>query len=102
MPLVWSILIWDEDHTDVELIPLKSWNDRGFRTIMFNPLAYKIPLSEEIKITDAYSEVKWFFPKLKNGHILAVPLEDKPNPVCAYFVKDINKQSEIIDFGKLL
>ena len=46
--------------------------------------------------------MKWYFPKLKNGHMLAVPLEDGPNPKCAYFVKDISRQSEMIDYGALI
>jgi len=31
--------------------------------------------------------------------MLAVPLEDKKNPVCAYFVKDISRQCEQVDYG---
>lgn len=56
-----------------------------------NPLDNKIPDSEPITITNIYQDVKWYFPKLKNGHLLAVPLEDKPHPKCAYFVKEVNK-----------
>jgi hypothetical protein len=55
-----------------------------------------------IEITNFYNDVKWFFPKMRNGHLLCVPITEGPNPQCAYFVKDINRQSEIIDFGKLL
>jgi hypothetical protein len=54
-----------------------------------------------IEILDVYQDVKWYFPKLKPGNILAIPLEDKPKPRCAFFVKDISKQSEIIDVGKV-
>ena len=39
---------------------------------------------------------------MRNGQLLAIPIEDKENPRCAYFVKDINKQSELIDYGKIL
>ena len=39
-------------------------------------------------------DVKWFF-QLKNGHLLAVPVEDGPEPVCAYFVKEANKVKDI-------
>jgi hypothetical protein len=33
---------------------------------------------------------------------LSVPITDSANPECAFFVKDISRQSEIIDYGKLL
>ena len=38
-------------------------------------------------------EVKWYFPKLKHGHIIAVPLNDKPT--LAYFLQ--KKQIHTID-----
>jgi hypothetical protein len=39
---------------------------------------------------------------MKNGQLLSVPITDGDKPLCAYFVKDISRQCEIIDFGKLL
>ena len=47
-------------------------------------------------------DLKWYFPKMRNGQILAVPLTDGANPPCAYFVKEISRQSEIIQYAKLL
>ena len=51
--------------------------------------------------THAYLE-KWFFPKLKNGHMLLAPLENTSNPACAMFVKEANKIPQEIDIGNLL
>ena len=56
----------------------------------------------KIEIINFYNDVKWFFPKMKNGQLLSIPITEKDNELCAFFVKDINRQSEIIDFGKLL
>ena len=39
---------------------------------------------------------------MKNGQLLTVPLTNGDNPECAFFVKDISKQCEVIDYGKLL
>ena len=39
---------------------------------------------------------------MRNGQLLSVANVDTDNPQCAFFVKDINRQSEIVDFGKLL
>ena len=55
-----------------------------------------------IKITNIFQDVKWFFPKLKNGHMLLAPLENKNNPSCAMFVKEANKIPAEIDIGYLL
>jgi hypothetical protein len=30
-----------------------------------------------------------------------VPINDSPHPLCAYFVKDISRQSEVVDYGKI-
>ena len=39
---------------------------------------------------------------MKNGQLLGVPLTDGANPQCAWFVKDISRQSEVIDYGVLI
>jgi hypothetical protein len=95
MPMDWSIMICDDDYSAVEVIPLASLNNRGFRAVCMNPLVGSRLESAEISITNIFQDVKWFFPKLKNGHMLAVPLEDKPNPRCAYFVKELNKVCDL-------
>ena len=91
MPMDWSIVLCDETYDGLETIPLTSLNNRGFRALVMNPLSHRLPDSDEINITNIYQDVKWYFPKLKNGHILSIPLEDKENPKCALFVKDANK-----------
>ena len=101
MPLDWSILVCDEDYSDLEIIPLTSLNDRGFHTMVFNPLRHMVPKAYEVNITNVYAEIKWFFPKLKNGSILVVPVEDAEVPMCCLFVKEVNKLPDVIDIGAL-
>lgn len=101
MPMDWSILICDEEYTGFEIIPLASLNNRGFQALVMNPLATRSISACEIAITNIYQDVKWYFPKLKNGHLLAVPLENGPKPRCAYFVKEANKVQDI-DIGDLI
>jgi hypothetical protein len=103
MPIDWHIAIGDsETGMDVEVLPLTSINERGFEAFLFNPLtSYKCDFAD-IKITNFYNDVKWYFPKVKNGQLLAIPIENKPNPLCAFFIKDISRQSELIDYGQLL
>lgn len=95
LPMDWSILICDEDYSAVEVVPLTSLNNRGFRALTLNPLKGLSMKSEELAITNIYQDVKWYFPKLKNGHILAVPLDNNPIPQCAFFVKEANKTCDL-------
>jgi hypothetical protein len=103
MPVDWCMAVGDsEAGNDLEVLPLTSINDRGFEAFLFNPLSsYKFDFGD-IKITNFYSDVKWYFPKVKNGQLLAVPIDDSPEPLCAYFIKDISRQSEVIDYTNLL
>ena len=103
MPLDWSIAVGDsQSGNDLEVLPLTSINNRGFEAFLFNPLSsYKIDYGE-IKIINFYNDVKWYFPKVKNGQLLAVPITDGPKPLCAYFIKEISRQSELIDYGLIL
>lgn len=101
MPLDWSILVCDDQYSDLEVMPLTSLNDRGFHAIAFNPLRHMVPLTYEVEIVNIYADVKWYFPKLKNGNVLVVPLELGPEPVCALFVKDGNKVPDPIDMAVL-
>ena len=103
MALDWSIAVGDSSSgNDLEVLPLTSINNRGFEAFLFNPLSsYKIDYGE-IKIINFYNDVKWYFPKVKNGQLLAVPITDGPKPLCAYFIKEISRQSELIDYGLIL
>lgn len=101
MPVDWQILIGEPDLGDLEVVPLTSINDRGFSAFMFNPLTSFKPEFAQVEVIDIYQEVKWFFPKLKPGQMLAIPLkENSENPMCVYFVKDISRQSEVVDYSK--
>ena len=103
MPVDWNIAVGcSESGNDLEILPLTSINDRGFEAFLFNPLtSYKTGF-DELEIVNFYTDVKWYFPKMKNGQLLTVPLTNGDNPECAFFVKDISKQCEVIDYGKLL
>jgi hypothetical protein len=96
----WQVLIGEPDVGDLEVLPLTSINDRGFNVFQFNPLTSFRPSFIDIEIVDVYHEVNWYAPKLKNGQMLAVPITDDPNPECIYFVKDISRTCEVVDYNK--
>jgi len=101
MPVDWEIVIGEDDVGDLESLPLTSINDRDFSAFQFNSLSAYRPTFEPIEIIDVYSEVNWYAPKLKNGQFLAVPIEEGPNPKCVYFIKEISRNCEVIDYGIL-
>jgi hypothetical protein len=100
MPIDWQILIGEPDLGDLEMLPLTSINDRGFKAFQFNPLTSFRPSFLDIEIVDVYHDVAWYAPKLKNGQMLCIPLNNDPEPDCVYFVKDISRNCEIVDYNK--
>ena len=103
MPVDWSVAVGcSESGNDLEVLPLTSINDRGFEAFLFNPLkSFKTDFAE-INIVNFYTDVKWYFPKMKNGQLLSVPIREGKNPLCAYFVKDISRQCEVIEYSLLM
>jgi len=99
MPVDWQILIGEKEHGDLETLPLTSINDRGFNAFVFNPLSSFSPNFLPIEIVDIYHDVTWYAPRLKNGQFLCVPLSDDPKPDCVYFVKEISRNCEIVDYS---
>jgi hypothetical protein len=105
VPIDWHIAVGDsEGLSDVEILPMTSLNDRGFEAFIFNPLSSFRAEFMPVEIVSVYNEVKWYFPKMKNGQLLATPLGEKGDskPPCAYFIKDISRQCEVIDYGSLI
>ena len=103
MPVDWNLAVGDsEGGGDIEVLPLTSLNDRGFEAFLFNPLSSYTMNWGEVKITNFYNDMKWYFPKTKNGQLLGVPITEGKEPLCAWFIKDISRQSEMIDYGLLI
>lgn len=99
MPVDWQILIGEPDLGDLEVLPLTSINDRGFKAFEFNPLSSFRPSFPDIEIVDVYNEVVWYTPKLKNGQFLAVPITDDEKPQCVYFVgPNVSRNCEIVQY----
>lgn len=101
VPLDWSVLVCDEDYSDVGVMPLTSLNDRGFHVLTYNPLVCRVPITQEAIIVNVYADVKWYFPKLRDGNMLAVPLTLGSEPLCAFFVKEKSKILDSLVIGGL-
>jgi len=101
MPLDWQVLIGEKEHGDLETLPLSSLNDRGFSAFEFNPLSAFSPTFVPIEIVDIYHDVTWYAPRLRNGQFLCVPIDDGEKPRCVYFVKEISRNCEIVDYNQV-
>ena len=102
MPLDWNILVGDPGQGILEVLPLTNLNDRGFETLLYNPLKGYMPNWAPVQIINVFVELKWYFPKLKFGHLLTMPLQNKTNPLCGFFVKETNKIPDVIDIGDVI
>ena len=103
MPLDWCMMVGDKEcGLDPEVLPLTSINERGFDALIFNPVGGFRCEYYPIEIVNIYQDVRWYFPKMKNGQFLTVPLSDEENPPCAFFVKEVSRQSEILQLNKLI
>lgn len=101
MPMDWQILIGEQEHGDLEALPLSSLNDRGFHAFQFNPLSSFAPSFLSIEILDIYPEVTWYAPRLKNGQFLSVPIDEGEKPRCIYFIKEVSRNCEIVDYSQV-
>jgi len=95
----WSIVIGDKEIGELEVVSVTSINDRGLKAFVYNPLSDFRCDFLEIEVVDVYQEIKWYFPKLKSGQLLATPLNDEPKSSCVFIGKEISRQSEIINRG---
>lgn len=103
MPLDWSMIVGDKEcGLDPEVLPLTSINERGFDAFVFNPIKGFKAEYLPIEIVNIYQDVKWYFPKMKNNQLLTVPIREGENPPCAFFCKEISRQSEIIQLHKIV
>jgi len=117
IPLDWSIVVGDKNSGDLEVISISHLNDRDFEMFCFNPISGFRPEFHKVEIVNVYPDLKWYFPKLKFGHLLVVPLlehaivnqttrpdgkviEQVINP-CIYTVRETNKIPESLDLTKI-
>lgn len=101
MPLDWSIVIGDINVGELEVMPLIYLNDKDFDIFVFNPISDYMPRYLKFEIINIWADVKWYFPKLKNGHLLVVPLQPNDSPMCALFIKDTSKITDNLDIRQM-
>lgn len=101
MPYDWNIIIGDINSGDLEIMSLMYLNGKDFETFTFNPISGFLPKYQKIEITNLWPDVHWVMPKLINNTFLAVPLNDGPEPLCAFFIHSSTKLTDQLDVRKL-
>lgn len=101
VPLDWSIVICDPEIGEPEVMSLMSLNDRGYTAFAINPISGFSAEYLDISIQNVYTDVKWYAPKLKFGHLLCVPLHEGEKPPCIMLVKESNKIPEVLDINEI-
>jgi hypothetical protein len=103
MPLDWCMVVGDAGcGLDPEVLQLTSITARGFDAFVFNPINGFKAEYMPIEMINIYQDVKWYSPKMKNGQLLTVPLHNDDSPPCVYFVKEVSRQSEILQLDKVI
>ena len=102
IPLNWHILVSDGTQRELEILPIEEISGRGFKAFAMNPMTGFMPYFLDVDVINICSDIHWFAPKLRHGHILSVPIENKKNPLCVYLVSDNSKLPETIDVSYML
>lgn len=118
LPLDWSILVGDKHFGDLEMIGISQLNGREYDAFCFNPINGFKPDFYRINILNIYSDIKWFLPKLKYGHLLVTPLMEKrktsivekydgtrhPSSIlpCMHIAKEVAKIPDRLDLTKII
>lgn len=101
-PFDWKVLVGDPGIGQLELMPIDQLNDRDFDVFVYNPLTGKMPDYKPASIINMYAEVKWFFPKIRHGCFLVVPIASGENPPCIFLTSESSKFPEVIDHADLI
>lgn len=97
VPLDWNIIIGEPETNDPEVVPVSMLTNTGFKSFCFNPLTSMIPSYKDVRLVNVYNQVRWHCPKLKYGHFLTVPIDNKQeNPDCVYFIKETAKIPDVL------
>lgn len=102
MPWDWNIIIGDKEVGDLEIAKIEFCMDKDFSAFTYNPLTGFKPDFMHIDIIGIYPDVTWYFPKMKPGQILSIPLSDGPNPYCVYMVKELAKIPEVLNINEMI
>lgn len=93
VPLQWQILLGDEDTGMLEMCTIENiLNMKEPKAYVLNPLRSMYARFEDVQVLRVFTlPTKWQIPMLPRKNLLAVPLRNGENPMCAFFADENEK-----------
>ncbi|AUS02591.1 hypothetical protein NVP2275O_010 [Vibrio phage 2.275.O._10N.286.54.E11] len=97
VPINWQILLGDEESGMMEMSTIEDiMNIKEPHAFVLNPIKSMFPTFLPVKVKNIFTiNARWQIPMLKKKHLLAVPIVNQENPLCAFFADESDK---ITDF----
>lgn len=99
VPINWQILLGDEETGMMEMSTIEDLLAMKHQptAFVYNPINSLYPRFLPVKVNAIYTvNVKWQVPMLSKSHLLAIPLECKEKPLCAFFADENDKFPEFV------
>lgn len=94
VPINWQILLGDEDTGMMEMASIEDIlaMREPPNAFVYNPVNSLYPRFLPVSVKSLYTvNVKWQVPMLSKSHLLAVPIQRKEKPLCAFFADENDK-----------
>lgn len=101
VPMDWSIVVGDVNSGELEIVEIKDIGNRGFTAFCYNPITGYIPSFLDLRLVGQAGDLPWTVPKLVKTHLLALPIQSGPSPLCVLIVKDMSKLPDSLDIGAI-
>lgn len=98
VPMNWQILIGDEDTGMLEVVHVEDLLAiKSPYAFVYNPIKSRYPQFLPVSVSSICTvSLKWQIPLIRKSHMLAVPLESKEIPLCAFFADETDKFPEFM------
>ena len=97
VPLGWQILLGDEESGMLEMCTIENiLNMTEPCAFVYNPIRSMYPRYLPVKVLRVFTlPTKWQMPMLQKKNLLALPLHNGENPLCAYFADENEKIQDL-------
>lgn len=98
VPINWQILLGDEETGMMEMSSIEDLLSlQQPHAFVYNPITSLYPKFLPVKITQIFTiNIKWQIPMLNKSNLLAVPLQAKEKPLCAFFADENDKIGDFL------
>lgn len=93
VPINWQILLGDEETGMMEMSTIEDiMNLKEPHAYVLNPIKSLFPKYLPVKVRNIFTiNARWQIPMLNKKHLLAVPIQNKENPLCVFFADESDK-----------